>query len=399
MAASRGMDLRSMIGAVINFSKSKANEICTAPCDGLVLKMHYRWTFFMLLGTYFTVYYSWLYKDVMVCVSHYNADMQVRLDYMNICLSYPYVDGKDNTRRYLLFYRWIHWVFLVLAGIYYIPRKVSKNVENTKFKSLLEDVAQNSNRYDIVENQVFQCVDLYMNSNVRTHNGLYFKYILLNVLSLIIDIFTLYFLDFVLQGYFLQYGFHSYPFERDPKTFKDFMSSAFPPFATCELDSVNQITAKRKETLGCHLTIMELYEKVFLLVWFWLILLMTVTSLYIVFICMMMIPRFRYYVLKPEKPIYCNLSIKTLIDGVNKNCKVGDIYILYRLKQYLSHARFYELLSKLSKERFWEIPNLPIDVEKPNPHVRRPQTKPARVNVVRKQVQCMQNIPNIVTLQ
>ena len=79
-------------------------------------------------------------------MSHFNAETQVRLDYINICLSYPYVED-DGQRRYLLFYRWISWSLLVLAGIYYIPRKISKNQDNPKCKKLLEDLAANSFRW------------------------------------------------------------------------------------------------------------------------------------------------------------------------------------------------------------------------------------------------------------
>ena len=50
------------------------------------------------------------HRDVITCVSHFNAETQVRLDYINICLSYPYVEGEEGEpRRYILFYRWISW--------------------------------------------------------------------------------------------------------------------------------------------------------------------------------------------------------------------------------------------------------------------------------------------------
>ncbi|KAB7507302.1 Innexin inx2 [Armadillidium nasatum] len=357
------MDIRSILGSIVNFAKSKAAHTATAPCDGFVLKMHYRWTFFIFLAGFFSVWYNWYHRDIITCVSHFNADTQVRLDYINICLSYPFIEYDDYTRRYLLYYRWIHWVFLLLAGIYYIPRKVSKNVDNPKLRKLIEDLYQNSSRYDQIENQIVEHSVRYIAFNLKTHNGLYYKFLFINILALLIDIFTLYFLDFVLQGYFLKYGFNAYPFERDPRKFTDYMSVMFPPFATCELERANQLTAMREEKLGCHLTFMELYEKVFLLIWLWLIILMTVSIMYIIFILLLGFPFFRKYVLRMSKPVHSQQNVNTIINAVSKICKVGDIYVIYRVKQHLSHARFYELLHKLSNPDHMKayMPN-PIDL-------------------------------------
>ncbi|XP_068234808.1 innexin inx2-like isoform X2 [Palaemon carinicauda] len=341
------VDIRSILGSVLNVIKSRANQICSSTCDGLVLRMHYRWTFCMLLGGFLTVWYSWYHRDVITCVSHFNAETQVRLDYINVCLSYPYVED-NGSRRYLLFYRWISWSLLVLAGIYYIPRKVSKNFDNARCKKLLEDLAANAHRYDQAEKELVERAARYILFNLKTHNGLYWKYLTVNVLALAVDIFAMQYLDFILQGRFLQYGFKAYPFERDPQTFSDYMSQMFPPFASCELSHENQLVNKRIEKFGCHLTIMELYEKLFLLLWVWLIILSFITCCYIVFLLTMWLPCVRTYLLRFAKPIHSENKARDVIFNVSKNCKIGDVYLLYRLKSHLSHARFYELMSRLS---------------------------------------------------
>lgn len=341
------VDIRSILGSVINIIKSRANQICASTCDGLVLRMHYRWTFCVLIGSFLTVWYSWYHRDVITCVSHFNAETQVRLDYINICLSYPYVED-NGSRRYLLFYRWISWSLLVLAFVYYIPRKVSKNFDNARCKKLLEDLAANSHRYDMAEKELVERAARYVLFNLRTHNGLYWKYLFVNILALLIDIFAMQYLNFILQGRFVQYGIKAYPFERDPQTFSDYMSQTFPPFASCELTDENQLVNKRTEKFGCHLTIMELYEKVFLALWVWLIVLFVVTSCYVIFLLSMWLPCVKTYMLRAAKPAHVDGKIRGIIENVSKNCKIGDIYLLYRLKSHLSHARFYELLQRLS---------------------------------------------------
>ena len=53
------VDIRQILNTIVNVVKSRANTVCTAPCDGAVLKMHYRWTFFIFIGGFFTVWYQW----------------------------------------------------------------------------------------------------------------------------------------------------------------------------------------------------------------------------------------------------------------------------------------------------------------------------------------------------
>ncbi|XP_063610412.1 innexin inx2-like isoform X4 [Penaeus indicus] len=343
-----GTDIvRQLVGNVVNIFKKKRAP-CTSPCDGLILKMHYQWTFWLLLAGFSAVWYSWYHRDVITCVSHFNAETQVRLDYINICLSYPYVEEGTSEKRFLLFYRWIHWTLLVLAGIYYIPRKISKNSENPKVKKLIEDLAVNSHRYDQVERELVDRAARYIAYNLKTHNGLYYKFVTCNLVALVVDIISFQFLDFVFQGRFMHYGWMAYPYSRDPVNFSDYMSRTFPPFAKCDLGVENKLVNKRTEKFGCHLTVMELYEKVFLGVWVWLILLTTITCAYLIFLGFMWLPYFRLMMLKVAKPLNAKDTVSNTIVSVVNCCKIGDVYLLYRLKQHLSHARFYELLTRLS---------------------------------------------------
>lgn len=339
--------IRQIIGNVVNIFKKKRAP-CTSPCDGMVLKMHYQWTFWLLLSGFSFVWYSWYHRDVITCVNHFNAETQVRLDYINICLSYTFVQEPGEPRRYLMFYRWIHWTLLVLACCFYIPRKFSKNSENPKVKKLIEELAIHSGRYDHVEKELVERAARYISQNLKTHNGIYFKFLFCNILALIIDILSFQALDFVFQGRFINYGWMAYPYTRDPINFTDYMSRTFPPFAKCELDGHNKLVGQRTEKLGCHLTVMELYDKVFLIIWVWLIVLTICTCAYLIFLGFMWLPYFQLLILKVAKPPNAKDTVQDTILNLLSHCRIGDIYVFYRLKQHLSHARFYELMTRLN---------------------------------------------------
>jgi len=345
--------IRQVVGNVVNiFNKRPA--VCTAPCDGMVLKMHYQWTFWVMLGGFSAVWYSWFHRDVITCASHYNAETQVRLDYINICLSYPYIK-VGSEKRFLLFYRWVHWALLLLGALYYLPRKMSKNAENPKVKKLFEDLAVGVHRYDQYEREMVERAARYMAYNIKTHNALFYKYLTCNVVALFVDLFTFHFLNYMLQGRFLGLGYQAYPFNRDPKKFTDFLSQTFPPFADCELTDELMLTNKRTERLGCHLTVMELYEKLFVVLWIWLSMLTIMTVLYICYLFTFWSPWARLHILRVAKPVTAKKnehSIRHTVVSVLQNCKIGDIYLLYRLRQHFSHARFYDLLIKLSDPNY-----------------------------------------------
>lgn len=356
--------IRQVVGNVVNiFNKRPA--VCTAPCDGMILKMHYQWTFWIMVGGYSAIWYSWFHRDVITCASHFNAETQVRLDYINICLSYPYIE-VGTERRYLLFYRWIHWVLLVLGAFYYIPRKISKNAENPKIKKLFDDLAVGVHRYDNYEKEMVDRAARYLAFNIKTHNALFYKYLMCNIIALIIDIFAFHSLDFVFQNRFLELGFRAWPFNRDPSKFTDYISETFPPFVDCELDVVSQLTNKRTEKLGCHLTVMELYEKLFIALWLWLIVLTFMTCLYIVYLFFFWSPWARLHILRVAKPVNAKDKVRNIVVDVIKNCKIGDIYLLYRLRQHFSHAKYYDLLTKLADPDFLRLVLDSISIDQPH---------------------------------
>ncbi|XP_050690359.1 innexin-10-like [Eriocheir sinensis] len=364
-----GVDLRSILQTVHNVIKRQTKQVCSAPCDGLVLRMHYSWTFFLLLGNFLMVWHSWYYNEVITCVSNFNADSKAKQDYINICLSYPFVEG-NGPRRYILFYRWIKWSLLVLAGVYYIPWKVSKGIDNARCKKLLEDLASNAHHYEQLEDKLWEKqvkrAGWYVISNLKTHNSLYWKYLGVNILALVIDLSTMYYLHFTLQNRFIQYGFKAFPFDRDSVNFTDYMSQTFPPFVSCELNYQNRLVNMRTEKFGCHLTIMELYEKVFLGLWLWLIALIFITFCHIVFLLTMWLPCVRAYLLRTSKTVHADDKVQTDIHKVLKDFMIGDMYLLYRLKGHFSHVRFYQLMRLISDRDQWKK-MLPKDKEKKDP--------------------------------
>lgn len=340
--------VRNIQSFVFNAFNNSRPKICTAPSDSRVLRMHYQWTAWLMLTGFASAFYAWFYKDIITCVSHFNAEVQVRLDYLNICLSYPFVIEEDGTKQHLLFYRWIHWVFLLLAIAFFIPRKLSKKGENPKVKKLFEDLAGMNNRLDANESQIVANSSRFIVVHNRSNNGLYYRYVAWHFVALLIDILAFVFLDMLLLNRFALLVPKSFPFKRDGEFFKDYISKTFPPFVKCDVGPWQQLVNERTERFGCHLLAMELYEKLFIVVWLWLIILMVITSLYISYMLLFFYPRARNLFLRFSKPFSAESSVSETIEKVSQCSQIGDWFLLYKIRQHFSPLSYYRLMKTLS---------------------------------------------------
>ena len=146
------------------------------------------------------------------------------------------------------------------------------------------------------------------------------------------------------------------------------MSRTFPPFVTCTITPFMQLVNERTEEYGCHLTLMELYEKVFFVLWWWLIVVMVTNISYILFlVCFRFMYCVQTLVLKGSKPDTERADgefVYSMIMEVLLRTKigVGNMYMLYRLRQHLDDAIYIQLVRKLEKKY---PDNFPVDPSAP----------------------------------
>lgn len=258
----------------------------------------------------------------------YNAEKLVSKNYVNVCYSYPYIlrlrrddinnNDKDNnnnnaetnfsppnpldsSRIYILYYRWVHWLMLLISVIYGLIGQITnhkllpelsinensiifnyrKNVNNNNKKNGLDKKKKESTKshrdksickYDLEERRWLEEekgeIDSFkfVNNNIKDVELIktwLLKTVYSSVVYLCVDMMIIFALNYMLQYKFLALPIASYPYKRNPPYFTDYISRMFPPFAFCHIERVNELSAERGEVLGCHLTLMELYEKLF----------------------------------------------------------------------------------------------------------------------------------------
>lgn len=167
------------------------------------------------------------------------------------------------------------------------------------FSSPSTDDEEEEYLYADEDNYCKTCVQTFL-INWNGYSQIFYNYFFSIIFCLCLDVFIFFFINFCLQGKFWNYGFATFPYAKRVINFDDPMSKTFPPFVKCVMfQNSFLIMSGRVEEYGCHFTLMELYEKLFLFLWFWLIFLFSITFIYLSFILttVWIIPPIRNWIL------------------------------------------------------------------------------------------------------
>jgi len=338
------LDVAKTIRTLPHFMRKKTDVSKTA-IDGPIFKLHYVITFSILIAGFSMTWFSWFNKDEISCVNQYNINESIKRDHLNICYSYPYVE-TENGRKPILWYKWIHFVLLIFASLYYLIRKYLKFVEDPELLKLVNDISDASLTFSQRNESIYSKVAQYLSYNWNTFNNFYQKYVLGVFLCLIVNITVFFGLDYILDYKFIGLIPSSFPFSRDYDHFSDNISKTFPQYVNCTLSATESLVNLRTEQYGCHLTNMEYYDKYFVFLWFIIVINIFSSIITFVFYASFSIPFVKRLVLRvlfSEMPILRKVEIMSFLEA----SKFSNVFILFQLSKHFSTNQFYNLLLKL----------------------------------------------------
>ncbi|XP_047741236.1 innexin shaking-B-like [Hyalella azteca] len=320
--------------AILNLSDGHARS--SVLVDSWVLLLHYRITAGIYLIIFIAVTAGWYAEHPLLCVNL--ADRSEVKDYFkSLCFSYAYTNVsradvreagmEEDTRVYAAHYRWLHWVCLLLMCLYRLPLVHATSCAVPHVVSLLKNIKDTDDRKQLKKLQISHLLvdELRWNSHVFT------KLISCHLLALLVDLISVLILETLLDNKFVTLITALYPFRRDSRFFSDPLSLLFPPFVTCQVGPEMMLLNYRTEVMGCRLTLMELYEKVVVALWFWKAFLITVT-----------IFKLLHLIILACSKAYRNCLVRSCVEAndgdstlVTARYSVGDLLILNKLRQLL----------------------------------------------------------------
>ena len=257
-------------------NNDKNNKYLTS--NSAILTIYYKYGTLLCFFINICIVYNIFTRDVIYCKDgHGFEDEKLRYAMINFCLSYPQLNNDDDS-EFVLFYKWIPWVMTLLCVLFYSPKFVINFSSCDYTAKCLRKLNDNEEKEDS-ELLLDQLIKTRWNKSKR----IYFGCLLCHFYTLILNVFIFFLLDFLLQGRFLLYIPKTFPFERDPLNFSDEMTQIFYPFIRCTIKT-DLIQLGREEVLLCHLTLMEYYEKIFFILWIYLVIALLCISGYIIFL-------------------------------------------------------------------------------------------------------------------
>ncbi|KAM3959195.1 innexin 4 [Aphomia sociella] len=358
----------------------KFDNICT---DNNIFRMHYKVTVIMLLVFTLLVTSKQFFGEPIHCMNDGEKDTDA--DAIN---SYCWIYGTYTLRSKLVgdegknmaylgvgpptendeqikhtYYQWVCFVLLGQAMMFYTPRYLWKIWEAGRLKTLAADLGSPMVSKDWSEFRRGELISYLTYTNIYTHNMYALRYAFCEMLNLVNVIGQIFLLDIFLGGAFRNYGtavalFTQLP--RVPKNMIDFdivnpMDQFFPKLTKCYFRKYGPSGSLQLRDRLCVLPLNIVNEKIFVILWFWLIILAFVSALAVIF-------RFLVFTLAPLRTFMILGQLRYVkrktVSKIIKRIGYGDWFILYSLGKNMNPLIYKELVIELSKE----LDNKPIVV-------------------------------------
>ncbi|XP_051168211.1 innexin inx2-like [Leptopilina boulardi] len=252
------------------------------------------------------------------------------------------------------YYKWVCLFLGLQALMFYIPRALWIVWERNIISFLAKDLATPLPQVAWTEEKRNHLTNYFTNANLYSNNFYAIRFFICELLNLLNSICQIYFLDLLLNGQFSLLGPASVTFATAYDTTKmiDPLKQLFPLTGKCSMNTYGSSGTIQKHDAFCILSLNMINEKVFLILWFWLIILCILGTITIIYrIVMFAYPWARIYLLQAQ---IRSLERKK-IENVVRKLYFGDWFILYQLAENVNPVVFKELVDQLNTKAI-EIP-------------------------------------------
>lgn len=331
--------------------------------DGVVFRLHYRATVLILLSASILLSCRQYFGEPIHCIQKDVSRIKALENFCWIHATYilphawnhtvgthvpapgidRYVPGQNKV--YHGYYQWVALVLLLQGVFFYLPRYIWKSWEKGTMRAFalnLQDPLLPPEECRKSYRLLSHALHLHWG-----HFASYFRrYIFCELLTLINVLGQMWLLDTFLGGIFTNFGIKVIQWtEWDQEYRTDPLVQAFPRMTKCMFHEYGSSGDVQRLDALCILPLNILCEKIFVFLWFWMVLLCCLTVLVLIsrlFLAAM--PLLRYCVLVTRAP-HAN---KGALDKLVGSCKLSDWFILYLLSKNIDAQHYRAVISHLA---------------------------------------------------
>lgn len=255
---------------------------------------------------------------------------------------------EDNYVRHA-YYQWVPFVLFLQGMMFYIPHWLWKTYEGGCLQKITGGLRGRTLDIEQRKGQLDTLVK-YVKETMKLNQWYAGVFILCDFLNFVNVVGQMFFINKFLGGVFMNYGtevLHWSDMEAEDRT--DPLIEVFPRLTKCTFHKYGHSGTIEKHDALCLLALNIISEKIYVFLWFWLIILAVLTAAYMIYtVAVIAVPALRKTMLQRNaKTKYSN---DDRLDLLMKKADLGDWFLLFLLSKNLDSILFREFISQLTEK-------------------------------------------------
>ncbi len=353
------MSVLKYLGTFATFFKVRRDKPIV---DNPIFRLHYRFTFIYFLAASALITAVDLFGKPINCIVENFNRPEILNTYCWIQHTFtipvaadqkhPGVGPWSNTseRRIHTYYQWVPFVLFFQGILFYLPHwiwkrqeagivhQLAKGAREVTLERMKESEEEKKDRRSLLSD--------YLHETMGTRGYLGVSHVFCELFNLVNAMGSIYLIDMFLGGTFFDYGWKVFELNSmDQENRRDRMVEVFPRMAKCTFSKFGSSGTVERHDALCILPLNVLNEKIYIFLWFWLIVLSTLSIFALFYRTLVVIsPVFRQYVFRRILPTADPDSTSVL----SKRLGYSDCHLLFLLGKNLQSAPFRELMDDLA---------------------------------------------------